>query len=111
MLRCGVCHANVVESGEHLECAELPLLRCPECKRLGVLCWVPPQPAGRVRKINATFDYYCQVYRTDAGDVANELADWDFPCPKCTGPSKMTGYSCYAEHHVCLECGLTFDVK
>lgn len=111
MLKCGVCSATVSDTGEHQLCAELPHLRCPECHRIGVLSWFPPQPAGLTRKINATFDYFCQVYRTDTGDVANDQPDWDFPCPKCTGPSRMTGYSCYAEHHECLECGFKFDVK
>lgn len=111
MLKCSECHTEVRQSVDHLLCVEIIHLRCPECHRSGVLCWVPPQPAGLARKINATFDYYCQVYRTDTGVVVNDPVGWDFPCPKCTGPSKMTGFSCYSEHHECLECGFKFDVK
>lgn len=65
----------------------------------------------RVRKINAVFDYYHQVYRDTEGKLVSEELNWDFPCPKCHGPSELVSCNTYFEEHKCLECGYDFKVN
>lgn len=111
MLQCKNCGAELFKSEEHQLCMELLEMHCPECDQTGKLVWEPQPLARGVRKINATFDYYCQIWRSADGAVVQSKRDWDFACPKCTGPAKMISCDCYAEHHECLECNFHFDVK
>lgn len=60
--------------------------------------------------IDAKFDYEEQVYKNAKGEVV-EGEDWDFSCPKCHGPAKLTDISCYYEHYRCLNCQHGFNVN
>ena len=111
MLKCTSCSLELVDADDHQLCTEISEITCPNCKVTGDLAWKPKR-LHRVRKIDAVFDYYCQVYRSVDGTVIEHTgSDWDFSCPNCHGPAACMSVSAHAEHHKCLECGRRFDVK
>ena len=63
------------------------------------------------RKIDAIFDFHFQVWRNRKGRSIPEQSGWVHSCPKCNGPSDMTGYDAYNEYHCCLNCNFRFAVN
>lgn len=110
MLKCNSCSCEMIESDSHELCTDIKELQCPYCKVIGEIAWKPKR-LYRARKINAVFDYYCQVYRSETGEVVNPGNHWDHSCPNCHGPAECISVSVYAEQHKCLECGHRFEVK
>lgn len=109
MLVCNECGESAERSDEHQLCDDYAELTCPHCGATRSLSWVMPN-IGRVRKINAAFDYYCQVYRDDSGRVVTNPA-WVMSCPQCTGPAVGTHVDSYNEHYTCLECKHNYTVN
>ncbi len=82
-------------------------IECPNGH--GQMLWEPA--VHSVRAIDATFDYTFQVFRNCNGDAIESKENWDFSCPRCLGPAKLTSCSAWAENHRCHECKHEFEVK
>lgn len=62
--------------------------------------------------MKAVFDYSYQLYRDiDSLEPIRTEEEWDFPCPRCRRPAKLTGISVYEERHLCLNCDKSFGVN
>lgn len=83
--------------------AENPI--CYECGSSNIT-W---KPAPIYRKIDASFDYFYQVYRNAAGVVVDVVAGHS--CPACQGPAVELYSNCYYERYECTNCGHSFSVK
>ena len=86
----------------------------PPCNNCGstTMDWVVPEHDYNYQ---VWFDYAHQVYRDVEGHVIDltqaECSNWDFPCPKCTGPAELLSIDAYGEYHECLNCLHDFKVS
>lgn len=98
---------DVCQDDPRVHDEEQGIVQCPNGH--GDMTW--SHAVAMVRAIDATFDYAFQVFRDSDGNVVPMKEDWDFSCPKCHGPAKMTSCTAHYEYHRCLECGKGFEVK
>lgn len=63
------------------------------------------------RKLDVIFNYDLQEWFNAAGEKLEEEDTWEFPCPKCQGPSNMVDMCAYYESYECLNCGHSFTVR
>lgn len=84
--------------------------KCPICE--SSLKWtVKERPSGKVREIDATFDYSSQTWRDASGNVLEPNSNWDMGCIYCHGPAEYTGHNHYYEYYKCLECNSDFKIN
>lgn len=111
--RCGEDYRNHAQYLPYPELSDNEINQppCIECNEAKLVWFVPENKYS----YQVWWDGAYQCYRQANGDVVDvgqsECSDWDFPCPRCYGPAKLTSIDAYGENHKCLNCTNTFRVS